>query len=62
MSVADGIRGLFSQLHSRILLYVKYTFIGLEVRSIFDDCVTLKWISDFDVVLDFRGAYCFPSH
>lgn len=56
------IRGFFSQLLSRILLYVKYAFIGLEVRSIFDDCVTFKWVSDFAVVLDLEGVYCFPSH
>lgn len=60
MPVVGGERGLFSQLLSRILLYVEYAFIGLEVRSIFDDSVTLKWVSDFDVVLG--GVYCFPSH
>lgn len=59
MSVVGGIRGLSSQLLSRILLFVKYAFIGLEVRSIFDDCVTLKWVSDFDVVLG--GVYCILS-
>lgn len=61
MSVVGGIRGLFLQLLSRKFLYVKYAFIGLEV-SIFDNCVTLKWISDSDVVLDLRGVYSFPSH
>lgn len=40
MSVlVGGIRGFFLHLLSR--MYVKYTFLGLEVRSEFDDFVAL---------------------
>lgn len=39
--VVGGIRGFFIRLLSRILLCIKYTFLVLELRSEFDDFVTL---------------------
>lgn len=40
----------------------KMCFYRVVSKEYFDDCVTLKWVSDFDVVPDFRDVYCFPSH
>lgn len=58
--VVDGIRGFFLHLLSRILLYVKYTFIVLEVRS--GRLCYSNWVSGFDTVLILVGCVYFsPS-